>query len=183
MRMGIELLLSGIGFPSTLALDVANHHMYFFSQVAGQVYRLHRADLDGQNLIVIGDVPGWNFSGLSLDPVNRKLYWVHLGANNVLAETGIFRSNFDLTNKEHLVTPSAVSMRGLSLDLAGGMMYWGESYPRDVIRKATLDGQSQAGLRRDRCTGSYPRAAYSPWAPEGLSVSTSSTAYSMPSAR
>ncbi len=141
-----ELLLSGLATPVTMVLDVPNNHMYFFGQVAGQVYRLSRADLDGQNLTTIGDVPGWNFSGLSLDPVNRKLYWIHLGANNDLAETGIFRSNLDLTNKEHLVTPAAVAIRGLSLDLTGRLMYWGESYPRDVIRKATLDGLNQSDV-------------------------------------
>lgn len=144
-----ETLVTSItGAIVAMDLDVENNHIYFFHQVAGQVFRLSRANLDGSNLTTVGDVPGWNFSGLNIDHINNKLYWYMLGAgaNGGHVETGIWRSNLDLTDKEHLVTPAADAGGGLTIDFAGGKMYWGESFPVDVIRTATLDGNNQADV-------------------------------------
>jgi hypothetical protein len=61
--------------------------MYFFHQVAGQVYRLSRANLDGSNLTLSGMFRGGILAVLNIDHTNNKLYWYMLGAGGH-TETG-----------------------------------------------------------------------------------------------
>jgi hypothetical protein len=149
-----ELLLSGLGGASygavvDMVLDVPNNYMYFLQQVGSQVYRFNRANLDGSNLIPIGDIAASTISGLNIIPSQGKMYWAMIGANQDHTVTGVWRANLDLTQQEKLTT--GTSVHSLVLDQIHQEMYWYEvryinSTFERFIRKANMDGTNPTDL-------------------------------------
>ena len=128
---GVEdLVTTGLGTPSGLALDVSGGKMYW-TEVGSD--RIRRSNLDGsgiEDLVTTG--LNWP-SDIALDVSGGKMYWTDTNTNKIQ------RSNFDGSGVEDLVTTGLRSPTGLALDVSGGKMYWTE-VGSDRIRRSNLDG-------------------------------------------
>jgi hypothetical protein len=163
-----------LDWPFHIELDVSNGKMYwtcFYCQT------IRRANLDGSNIEDLVIEPQIGILGLALDVDNGKMYWAGHRAN--LDGTGveslpfrgrgialdltnetlywargnrIFRTDLDGAHAEGLVT-GLVSAVDISLDVAGGQMYWVDTRTRKVQR-ADLDGNNV----QDLVSGGLPTA-------------------------
>ena len=74
-------------------------------------------------------------SGYGQPPVEEgKIYWTH-------PESGIHRSSLDGSNVEQLVIPDLRGPNKITLDIAGGKIYWTEREVADIHR-SDLDGSN-----------------------------------------
>ena len=113
--------------------------------------KIQRANLDGTNVQDL--IPGLGRPvGIALDMSGGKIYLTdrdrylhrdHAGKNSIR------RANLDGTNIETLVTGGPTVKEGITLDSAGGKMYWvewGDSIDADKIQRANLDGTNVEDL-------------------------------------
>ena len=128
----------GLGFPNSIALDIAGGKMYWTD---GGI--IQRANLDGSNVetLVRGLV---NLSTIALDVEGSKMYWTDAGT---IVTAKIQRANLDGSNIEDLVTrdQGLDNPIGIALDVSGGKMYWTD-YSTDKIQRANLDGSNVEDL-------------------------------------
>ena len=141
----IEVLVTGLGNLSGLALDGVGGQMYWtewdWDPGTGTIYR---ASLNGSNIEVLVTGLG-NLSGLALDGVGGQMYWTEWDWD---PGTGtIYRANLDGSNIEVLVTGLG-NLSGLALDGAGGQMYWTE-WDAGTIHRANLNGSNPETLVTD----------------------------------
>ena len=134
---GVEdLVITGLDYPSSIALDAAGGKMYWTD--AG-TDRIQRSNLDGsgvEDLITTGlDGPG----GLALDVAGGKMYWTDGIADKIQ------RSNLGGSGVEDLIT-GLDAPGGLALDVAGGKMYWTDGGNKDKIQRSNLDGSGVEDL-------------------------------------
>ena len=137
----VQDLVTGLDYPSGIALDVSAGKMYW---VDSGTDKIQRANLDGSNIEDLVTGLGYPLD-IALDVSAGKMYWVDSGK--------IQRANLDGSNVEDLVTgldyPSDIA-----LDVSTGKMYWiadaqesiigGEWVPRGTakIQCANLDGSN-----------------------------------------
>ena len=130
----VEDLVTGLGDPAVLALDLAGGRIYWTDWGTDKI---QRSNLDGsqvEDLITgLGDP-----YGLALDVAGGKIYWTEWDTDKIR------RSNLDGSQVEDLVTglgnPSV-----LALDLAGGRIYWTEG-DTDKIQRSKLNGSQVEDL-------------------------------------
>jgi sugar lactone lactonase YvrE len=120
----------GIG---QFAVDTLEQKIYFY--VAGGD-KIARANLDGSNQEDVLTLGGALPTSMAIDEPGRKLYWTF--------GLGIMRANLDGSSVETVVAGSTAS-RGLSVDSAGGKMYWTDESPTRLSR-ANLDGSGLENL-------------------------------------
>ena len=132
----VEDLVTGLGQPIALALDMAGGKMYWTQEEPGKV---RCADLDGSNVEDL--VTGLNRPyGVALDIARGKMYWTDVSTGRVR------RANLGGSNIENLVTGLADPM-GLALDVAGGKMYWADwGTGAGKVRRANLGGSNIENL-------------------------------------
>jgi sugar lactone lactonase YvrE len=130
----VEDLITGLGNPQGIALDLAGGKMYL---TGGGTGKIQRANLDGTGVehLVTVVVP----IRIALDLAGGKMYWTDHGTGKIQ------RANLDGTGVDDLVTGVSDS-HGLALDLAGGKMYWTERPGLARVRRANLDGTGVEAL-------------------------------------
>ena len=119
------LTISSTGNANSMTLDLAAGKMYWVTS-----NDIRRANLDGSDVETV--VPSLSRPGISIavDPAGGKVYWVELFPSD-----SVKRANLDGTAVETLASTTAPFE--ITLDLAGGKMYW---TGRDEIHRANLDG-------------------------------------------
>ncbi len=139
--LNIVDLVTGLQFPTAIALDVADRKMYWTDK---KMSVIQRANLDGSNVETL--LAGVTFSlntDITLDVASGKMYWIQFINNREWG--GIRRANLDGTNVENLVT-GLDTIESIALDVASGNMYWteqGDFYADDL---ATL--RAKGKIRR-----------------------------------
>ena len=130
----VQDLLTGLGKPSGIALDIAGGKMYWGAQDPGKV---QRANLDGSNVQDLLTGLDWPY-GIALDIAGGKMYWTDWEAGKIR------RANLDGSNVQDLVT-GLENPDGIALDIAGGKMYWTDGVA-DKIQRANLNGSNVQDL-------------------------------------
>ncbi len=135
----VEDLVTGLAGPVGIALDVGMGKMYWTGNSA-----IFRANFDGsgiEELVTLGD----SLREIALDRVAGKMYWVRwTNPSNMIQ-----RADLDGSNVEDLVTTGLIQLTGLTLDPAGGKMYWTDStfhVADGKIQRANLDGTNVENL-------------------------------------
>ena len=133
----VETLITGLGNPIKVDVDISNGKVYWLEETAGDI---KRANLDGTSVeTVTTDAPASStfggYGGFALDLTNDKIYWVGFGSNFIK------RSNLDGSSVETLISSGLNGTTDIALDVANGKMYWTETNSLD-IRRANLDGTS-----------------------------------------
>jgi sugar lactone lactonase YvrE len=129
---GVEDLVTGLGIPIGIALDVAAGKMYWSDSGPDKI---QRANLDGtgvEDLITTGISDA---QGIALDIAAGKMYWADAITQKIQ------RANLDGTGVEDLITAGLSLPSGIALDLAAGKMYWTD-FGTFKIQRANLDGSS-----------------------------------------
>ena len=130
----VQDLVTGLGFPFGIALDVTGGKMYWTDANTGKI---QRANLDGTNVQDLVTGLEWAL-GIALDVAGGKIYYTDAG--NTEPDTGsIQRADLDGTNVQELVTGLGIPY-SIALDVAGGKMYWMDEYIIGKIHQANLDG-------------------------------------------
>ena len=125
----IQTLVSGLGSPRDITLDVAGGKMYFTDWGHDAI---RRADLDGSNIQTLVNGLGLP-RGIALDVAGGKMYFTGTDRDG----TAIYRSDLDGSNIQTLSRWSGPG--DIALDVAGGKMY---STGRYAIHRADLDGSN-----------------------------------------
>ena len=103
-----DLVTTGLGDPSGIALDVSGGKMYWTDGVTDKI---QRSNLDGsgvQDLVTTGlEIP----FGIALDVSGGKMYWTDWGTEKIQ------RSNLDGSGVEDLVTTGSEIPYGIALGL------------------------------------------------------------------
>ena len=132
----IEDLVTGLGTPEAIALDVAGGKMYWTDKGTDKI---QRANLDGSNVedLITGlTLP----EGIALDVARGKMYWVGVDMDKIQ------RANLNGSHIEALVTTG--KPWGITLDLVDDQMYWTDQ-ETDKIQRANLDGSNIEDLVTD----------------------------------
>ncbi|RKU12905.1 hypothetical protein C6503_16655 [Candidatus Poribacteria bacterium] len=141
----IEDLVTGLGLPRSIALDVVGGKMYWTDWGTDKI---QRANLDGsggvEDLLTGLGLP----LGIALDVSGGKMYWTAYDAGKIQ------RANLDGSGDvEDLITTGLSAPGSIALDVSDGKMYWTD-YGTDKIQRANLDG---SGGIEDLVTGlDYP---------------------------
>ncbi len=130
------------GLASAIAIDLAvdeiNRKVYW-ATLSGET--IHRSNLNGTNAETV--LSGLNEPySLAVDPANGHIYWIEVFP---VANRSIRRANYDGTGVVTLINLKGQNNNGLSLDIAGGKMYWTEGFnipSPEGIWRANLDGSS-----------------------------------------
>ena len=131
----VEVVLSGLGSPQEIALDISGSKVYWIEKGSGKI---RRANLNGtavEDLLVGLDDPVY----FALDVSGGKMYWVERGSDKIR------RANLNGTAVEDLVTSGLDLDGGIALDTTNGKMYWTNWYTGD-IRRANLNGTAVEDL-------------------------------------
>jgi sugar lactone lactonase YvrE len=133
---GVEDLVTGLGIPLGIALDIAAGKMYWGDSGPDKI---QRANLDGtgvEDLVTAGlEDP----IGIALDIAAGKMYWTDAITQKIQ------RANLDGTSVEDLVTAGLDRPAGIALDVAAGKMYWTD-FGTAKVQRANLDGTSVEDL-------------------------------------
>ena len=125
-----DLVTTGLGVPTGIALDVAGGKIYWTDSGADKIQRSNLDGSDIEDLVTTGLVTP---AGIALDVAGGKIYWADRGTDK------IHRSNLDGSDIEDLVTTGLKSPTGIALDVAGGKIYWADR-GTDKIQRSNLDG-------------------------------------------
>ena len=126
-------------------LVTTEERMYSFTVAGGKLYwmeeerstlegEIRRTNLDGSNIETLATTEArkriYNFT-----VAGGKLYWTE----RYFSSSNIRRANLDGSNIETIVSIKDAGLRGITLDMAGGKMYW--TRPGN-IQRANLDGSN-----------------------------------------
>jgi sugar lactone lactonase YvrE len=140
-----KILISGLGRPTGIALDLPDGKMYWAD---GLAYDIERANLDGagrQRLVATQNSTGDYVEDVALDLAAGKLYWTDFGG--IGKNRGrIGRANLDGSDPQILLQGLS-SPIGIALDVAGGKMYWADSH-YDVQGKGDISAANLEGTGR-----------------------------------
>jgi hypothetical protein len=137
------------GNQGGVAIDSRSGYIYYaISSGYGQIQR-SRLDGSGVETIISGTSFAYGdstkfFTDVAIDSNNNKLYFCDLRSR------GIYRSNFDGSNAEVIVSSSgnwnnSNGIRDISLDMVHNRLYWTDSYYNKVY-SASLDGSNRKVL-------------------------------------
>ena len=122
-----EELVSGLGFPADLELDLANRKLYWCDQSRSHI---RRSNLDGSNIELILETPNPYY--LDLDLANNHLYWGGFSNGTVN------RVQLDGSNPLTLVSNVELT-RGVKLDFIRGYFYWCDRQG-NVVQRRKING-------------------------------------------
>ncbi len=152
-----NLVIDDLNEPASIALDVENRKIYWTNWGEDKI---EYANLDGDGGVssrqeflasaMNGDPADWA-SGLALDGVNRKIYWVTYSRDSMDSD----RSKIMWANlagdgsldggAQDCITTGLTTAWGLAVDAAGGKIYWVDRAARTVGR-ANLDCSEQEDI-------------------------------------
>lgn len=127
----VDLITSGLAFPSALRLDMAGGRFYWGDQTNEGIFRsnLENPAIESS----VSDVPF--FRGVAFDHAAGKVYWT---TSNTSTTGRIYRAN-DGGSEPEIVITGLGKPGNLALDVAGNRIYWTDAIAR-VVRRAHLDG-------------------------------------------
>lgn len=125
----IELLVNAGGTPRDVALDLPRQHLYWIEAIGG---RIRRSDLNGGNIETVYDLVAAAGSGISIDSVGGKIYWVNA--------SGVHRVNLDGTSPDLFFLADNGFTRELDLDLTNGHLYWANQQFQYIAKATIPDG-------------------------------------------
>lgn len=131
----VETLITGLGDPSSIVLDLVSDYMYWTDT---RTFNIQRAGLDGGVVEDIVSADPGRKQDLALDVDNGKLYWTNQDTNKVL------RANLDGTNSETLLY--ALAPVGIALDLINDKIYVTGDFVVPVPAAVWLFGSGLIGL-------------------------------------
>ena len=132
----VENLVPNVQNATSLAVDVASGKLYWTEETSNSSGRVSVANLDGTQVKLVKDQMGTPLD-LALDTTAGKLYLINVWGKvqHLNVDGSNFQPNFitDLKSPNHL-----------TLDVAGGQMYWTEQTGDTIgrIRRANLDGSN-----------------------------------------
>jgi DNA-binding beta-propeller fold protein YncE len=112
--------------------------------------KVQRSNLDGSNVVDLIPTGMISPTGIDVDAVARKVYWVGLPAI-VPGDNYLRRANFDGTNVE-VVSTAPVLILSLAIDGPGGRAYWSDS-GLDMVLRGKLDGSNDWDILIPGLTG------------------------------
>ncbi|MCH7592317.1 MAG: IPTL-CTERM sorting domain-containing protein, partial [Planctomycetes bacterium] len=124
----IELLVNAGGTPRDVALDLAAQKLYWI-EAAGAGIR--RCDLDGSSIETVYDLNGSQGSGISIDWVDGKVYWIN--------SSGVHHVNLDGSSLNLFFLADNGFARDLDLERTSGHVYWANQQFQ-FIAEATIPG-------------------------------------------
>ncbi len=136
----IEESYSVLTRPQRIAFDSVTNRVFVSTHQDGTHIQVFNAD--GSNYATFPTSP---VTGIAIHSKTGKLYWTENIVDPHFPIQRIRRANFDGSNLETLLTnssfpsPAMNKIRGISLDLSAGKMYWGSS---SSIARSNLDGSS-----------------------------------------
>ncbi len=136
-----NLVIDDLNEPASIALDVENRKMYWTNWGEDKI---EYANLDGDGGVssrqeflastMNGDPADWA-SGLALDGVNRKIYWVTYsrpsGPSKIMWANLAGDGSLD-GSAQDCITTELTTAWGLAVDAAGGKIYWVDRDARTV---------------------------------------------------
>lgn len=122
-------------FAAPLVLDVIQQQLYWLDP-AGILYRSNEDGSSLRQLLQVGKTSDEDYFNLTLDLVNRVLYWA---SNRRIARTRLDNMNVEIViNNLQLNEPPA-----LVIDGTGGYLYWNDNR---AIHRANLNGEGRKEL-------------------------------------
>ena len=140
----VRTLVTGLHFPSHIALDVVGGKIYWTTSPSPQVpqgNKIQWADLDGSNVQdLVTDEVGYPGT-IALDAANGKMYWTD---SDKIRSADLDGSNITQLVATNLTGVGMSNVSGLALDVVGGKMYWTDigKNRNGMIRRADLDGSN-----------------------------------------
>lgn len=128
---GVETVYNGSTFIDDVALDLINNQFYF-TNPGSTGRRIYRANLDGSGLQTVLTGLGYP-SAVAVDPSAGMVYWVEYQLHRLQ------RANLDGTGIQTIYQASGSLMDDMTIDVAGGKIYWNES---GRLRRADLNGSN-----------------------------------------
>jgi len=155
--------LAGLcALPGGVCLDVGGGFVYWTDRLNRVI---HRADLDGGNVVDLVRQNLGRPEGIALDRSSGKLYWTDPAAGKIQ------RSNADGSSIDDLVTTDLTQPFRIAIDPVGEKLYWTDPLT-GVIERANLDGTGRedflTGLDRPRGVGVDPIGGKLYWSQMGL---------------
>ncbi len=130
---GRTVVLSGLDDPRGIAVDQANHMIYWTSHVeTGAIYS---ANCDGSNVQTFLS-PLDEPADIALDPQNGHIYWAEEGANEIR------RASLDKNVPPETLLSGLNRPYYLAIQPDAGFLYWSD-FNSSIIHRATLNGQGE----------------------------------------
>ena len=132
----VENLLPNVQNATSLTVDVTNSKLYWTEKTGEHTGRIRRANLDGSNVQLVIDLTSAPLD-LALDTMGGDLYLINSWGK-------VQRLNVDGSNYQPNFITELETPRHLTLDTAGGKVYWTEQTGDGTgkIRRANLDGSN-----------------------------------------
>ena len=136
----VENLLPNVRNAMSLAVDMANGKLYWTEKTGERTGRIRRANLDGSNVQLVKDLTSVPID-ITLDMTGGELYLMNTWGK-------IQRLSVDGSNFQPNLITDLEGPKHLTLDTAGGKVYWTEqtSDRTGRIRRANLDGSNVEDL-------------------------------------
>ena len=127
--------ITGLETPKSITVDIAGGKLYWTEQTNKTTGRIRRAHLDGSNVQLVKELTNVPHD-LAVDPVNGKLYLTNSWGK-------VQRLNLDGSNFEPNFITGLEAPKSITVDIAGGKLYWTE---RDRISCANLNGENPQSI-------------------------------------
>ncbi len=129
----VENLAPTVKNATSLTVDMAGGNLYWTERTGDRTGRIRGANLDGTNVKLIKNLTSVPH-GIAIDATNSKLYLTNAWGK-------IQRMNLDGSNFQSNLITDLNTPRHITLDVAGGKVYWTEMGQQDGrIRRANLNG-------------------------------------------
>nr|XP_010969732.1 low-density lipoprotein receptor-related protein 2 isoform X1 [Camelus bactrianus] len=137
--------LSRLGSATSLALDWLSRNLYYTDHGTRSIQVLTlRGDVRYGKTLITNDGTdlGVGFPvGLTIDPVNGKLYWSDRGTDSGIPAK-IASANMDGTSRRTLFTGNLENLEFITLDIEEQKLYWAVS-STGVIERGNVDGTNR----------------------------------------
>ncbi|XP_043344111.1 low-density lipoprotein receptor-related protein 2 isoform X2 [Cervus canadensis] len=137
--------LSSLGASASLALDWLSRNLYFTDHVTRSIKVLTlRGDVSYGKTLITNDGTSLGVGlpvGITIDPVNGKLYWSDRGTNSGIPPK-IASANMDGKSPRTLFTGSLENVAFITLDIEEQKLYWAVS-STGVIERGNVDGTNR----------------------------------------
>ncbi|KAI4544121.1 hypothetical protein MG293_004387 [Ovis ammon polii] len=137
--------LSSLGASASLALDWLSRNLYFTDHVTRSIKVVTLGgDVSYGKTLVTNDGTSLGVGlpvGITVDPINGKLYWSDRGTNNGLPPK-IASANMDGKSPRTLFTGSLENVAFITLDIEEQKLYWAVS-STGVIERGNVDGTNR----------------------------------------
>ncbi len=118
--------------------------------------KIRCADLNGQNPVDIVDSGITNPYAISVDPVNRQVYFTVKGAS-----PAIYRVDFNSENLTPLITSGLSDPCGIAVDYINGYLFWTDINENNIYRSSLTPSSANADTYK-RFGDDTPYPVYSP---------------------